>query len=64
MAADTDHELTEPQKVVRWRFREARDAGLTRVEARLYAESEIDCSDLRRLVANGATPKEIVAALL
>jgi hypothetical protein len=56
--------LTDAQKVVRWRFKEARSAGLTRVEARLYAESEQDVSILRLLVAHGATAQQIAKVLL
>lgn len=64
MPSDLYDGLTEPQRVVRWRFLEARAAGLTKVEARLYAESDIDCSELRRLVGTGAKPQEIARVLL
>jgi hypothetical protein len=41
--------LTEAQQVVLHRYADARRYGLTRLEARLYAESEINVSELRRL---------------
>lgn len=62
--ADAYQGLTDAQKVVRWRFLEARDAGLTRLEARLYAESDIDCERLRALVRHGATPQQVAKVLL
>lgn len=44
-----DVELSEAAKVVLHRYAEAREYGFTRLEARLYAESDIDASELRRL---------------
>lgn len=48
----------------KWRFDEARAAGLTLVEARLYAESDIDCGELRRLVALGYAGRRLADLLL
>lgn len=48
----TTHEpivLSEEQQVILHRYTEARAYGFTMVEARLFAESEIDVSELRRL---------------
>ena len=53
-------ELSERGRVVLHRYAEAREFGLTRLEARLYAESEIDVGELRRLKRLGCPP--IVAA--
>lgn len=65
--SEEEHELPETDEmagVVRWRRREALEAGLTRVEARLYAEAQdIDSSQLRRLVKAGCPP-ELLARLL
>ena len=57
--------LSEPLRVVLRRYREARiDLGLTDVESRLYAESSIDCSDLRRLVRMKCPPAMAAKILL
>ena len=53
---DEDVELSERSRVILHRYAEARDYGLGRLEARLYAESEIDASELRRLKAGGCPP--------
>lgn len=55
---------TEAQVVVFRRFREARDAGLTLVEARLFAESDADVGVLRKLVAGGCKPATAARILL
>lgn len=49
MQAVEPPELDEPARVMLHRYEEARRFGLTMVEARLYAESAIDASELRRL---------------
>lgn len=55
--ADDETELLEPSRealrVTASRAREARQAGLSRVEARMFAESDQDIGTLRRLVASG-----------
>jgi|SRR5579872_5697734 len=57
MEPATDPEtLTEAQQVVLRRFHEARQAGLTHVEARLFAESDTEIRLLRSLVAKGCGP--------
>lgn len=58
--AETEVELSEQSRVVLHRYREAREFGLTRLEARMYAESGIDAGELRRLKRAGCPP--IVAA--
>jgi hypothetical protein len=45
----TTVELGERNRVILHRYTEARTYGLTKIEARLYAESEISASELRRL---------------
>jgi hypothetical protein len=61
---DDDRELGEQAKVVLNRYREARLYGFTRLEARLYAESEIDASQLRRLKRVGCPPAAAAKILL
>ena len=49
----------EQQRVRLRRYREAVQAGLTIVEARLFADSEADVGELRRLVEAGCPPELI-----
>lgn len=49
-------ELTEQSQVILHRFTEARLYGFTRIEARLFAESDISVSGLRRLKKAGCPP--------
>ncbi len=59
--ADTEEvELSERGRVVLRRYAEAREFGLSPVEARLWAESEVDVGELRRLKRLGCPP--LVAA--
>ena len=55
--------LDEVGCVVLHRFTEARQAGLTLVEARLFAESDTDVGLLRTLV-NGDCPSKLIARIL
>lgn len=57
-------ELDETRRVMVRRFREARLAGLTLVEARLFAESDVDIGLLRKLVAVGCPPRQIARILI
>lgn len=59
---DVDAEL-EVAQVLRRRRREALAAGMSPVEARLFAESEIDIGQLRHLVAAGC-PDSLLAKVL
>ena len=43
----------EAQQVYRHRYREAREAGMSIVEASLFADSDGDLAELRRLVELG-----------
>lgn len=63
---DADGEwLSLEQLAVRnWRFDEARKAGLAGVEAALFAESDRDLAELRKLVKAGCTPEQIRAIVL
>lgn len=56
VAADTFDERLE---VLRRRYMEARQAGLTIVEARLFSESDRDVGELRQLVAAGCPVETI-----
>jgi len=63
----TTHEpvvLSEEQQVVLHRYTEARAFGFTMVEARLYAESDIDCGKLRVLKLSGCGPAMAAKILL
>ena len=56
--------LDEYERVVLHRYGEARRYGLTMVEARLYADSQIDASELRRLKRKGCPPRLAAEILL
>ena len=47
----------------KWRYDAARRAGLTLVEAKLFADSDVDIGELRRLHAAGCPP-ELLARLV
>ncbi len=55
-AAEPTDEVLE---VLRRRYMEARQAGLTIVEARLFSESDRDVGELRQLVAAGCPVETI-----
>lgn len=59
-----DPDLSEAQEAVYRRYKEAREYGLTRVEARLFADSDIDVGELRRLKKKGCPPKLAADILL
>lgn len=60
-----DLELSdEAREVRRRRYKEARRAGLSLVEAELFADSDVDIGVLRNLVAGAATPAQILDLLL
>jgi hypothetical protein len=61
---DTTVEFGEYSRVILHRYTEAREYGLTRVEARLYAESQIDASELRRLKRAKCPPAQAARILL
>jgi hypothetical protein len=63
-AATNEEQPTEQQRVVDRRFDEARSAGLTLVEARLFAESDADVGQLRKLAASGCPAAQIAAILI
>lgn len=54
----------EQREVFVRRFKEARAAGLTLVEARLFAESDCDIGLLRKLVEFGCPPAQIAKVLI
>lgn len=49
----------EMRTVVRWRYDAAKHAGLSKLEARLFAEGDGDLAELRWLADHGATPSQI-----
>lgn len=55
----TSPDYDEQLEVLRRRYKEARQAGLSIVEARLFAESSQDVGTLRKLVAKGCEPRTI-----
>lgn len=58
-------ELSEDDaEVHRYRYRQARHAGLLPDDAMEFAHSNGDISELRKLVEAGATPEQIVAIVL
>lgn len=57
-------DLDEAGRVVRNRFNEAREAGLTLVESRLFAESDCDVGLLRACVRGECPPLLIARVLL
>lgn len=59
-------ELSDEARVARRnRYKEARRAGLSIVEASLFADDvEASVGQLRKLVAGGATPEQIARILL
>lgn len=59
-----DGGVDEAGRVVLRRYAEARAAGLTSVEARLFAESDADVGLLRALVRGGCKPQLIAKVLL
>jgi hypothetical protein len=61
---DTTVDLGEHYRVILHRYKEARVYGLTRLEARLYAESQIDASELRRLKRAKCPPAQAARILL
>jgi hypothetical protein len=63
VSEEADWEAEQVADVLHWRRREALAAGLTRVEASLYAESEIGAEELRHLIELGC-PKELLAKVL
>jgi hypothetical protein len=56
--------LTEIVRMRRRRYQEAVDAGWTKIEAQLFADSDIDVGELRRLVRDGCPPHLAAAILL
>lgn len=54
----------EVHAVITNKFLEAREAGLTRVEARLFAESNGDVRILRKLVKSGCPPATIAKIVI
>lgn len=64
MTVEQDTEVDETEAVYRHRYREARDAGMSIVEAQLFADSDGDLAVLRKLLAAGCTPQMILRILL
>jgi hypothetical protein len=54
----------EVLEVRRRRYKEARAAGLSLVESQLFADSETDIGELRRLVRDGCDPALMASILL
>jgi len=61
---DSPEPSDEQLEVLRRRYTEARRAGMTLVEARLFAESDRDVGELRQLIKGGATPDQIRRIIL
>lgn len=54
----------EEAEIFRYRYRQARHAGLIPDDAMEFAHSNADVGELRKLVAAGATPEQIAAIVL
>lgn len=65
MEADVaDHRLERSKRDVRdWRYDEARRSGLTPVESLMFAESDRELEELRKLVRSGC-PTELVRQIV
>jgi hypothetical protein len=55
---------TEELDRLAWRREQAQEAGLTRIEARLFAESDADIGRLRELAEAGCPPDLIREIIL
>lgn len=63
MTTDGGRLALEQLAVRNWRYDEARKAGLTPVEAAMFAESDADLGQLRTLVKKGC-PVETIRAIV
>lgn len=63
-AVTEDDQPTEKDRVMFRRFHEAHEAGLTLVESRIFAESDVDVGWLRMLVRDGCKPALIAKILI
>jgi hypothetical protein len=54
----------ERDEVLRWRYNEAREAGMSDVDANRFAHSRIDLGELRRAVKKGCPPEFIAQVVL
>lgn len=64
-AAYEPHEPSDEMlEVRRRRYQEARQAGLSFIEARLFSESDADIGTLRKLVRLGCEPRYIAEILI
>ena len=59
-----DREEAESLGVYAYRYQQAAHAGLEPDDAMTFAGSDSDVSELRKLVAAGATPEQISAIVL
>ena len=64
MDADGDPYSFEYLTVRNWRFDAARKAGLSGVEAALFAESDRDLAELRKLIEKGCPVEQLRAIVL
>lgn len=60
---DCERLSLEQVAVRNWRYDEARQAGLTPVESAMFAESDRDLGELRKLVSKGC-PLETIRAIV
>jgi hypothetical protein len=63
VSGDGDRLSLEQVAVRNWRYDEARAAGLTPVESAMFAESDRELGELRRLVRKGC-PVETIRAIV
>lgn len=60
---ETGEDDREQKQMLKWRRRCAVEAGMSPLEARMFAESDIDLEELRRLVKTGC-PAEMIGRIL
>lgn len=53
----------EEDEVWRWRYKTARDVGLSRAAARKLADAQVPASSIRALANRGCPPEQIVRVL-
>lgn len=64
MTADGERLSLEQLAVRNWRYDEARKAGLTPLESALFAESDRELAELRKLLRAGCPLEQIRAIVL
>jgi hypothetical protein len=64
METDSEELAAEQLAVLKWRYQEALAAGLSSLEAAMFAESDSDLTELRKLVRAGCPLEQLRAIVL